>query len=206
MPSLEYTEIAALLYTTKQNRFNFSLETPYGLTIQINQDLTQTSLIASLKKNTLSDDSLQDSGAALNQDVKSAGYKYRLFPDWGAGFLWYDTAWHGNPEDEYPVDEDDILARYGNAWSDAYEIWVDQYTEAFSKQECDLGSGEHPFPDMTERRAWVLDGMMLATWLCLQPDVESVEYSPGGEKILFEKQGLETGLRSFLEQLNKYLT
>lgn len=58
---------------------------------------------------------------------------------------------------------------------------------------------------MTERKAWVLEGMMLATWLCLQPDVESVVYSPGGEKILFEKPGLETGLRSFLEQLNKHI-
>lgn len=29
------------------------------------------------------------------------GYQYRAFPDWGAGFIWYDTAWYSTPEGEY---------------------------------------------------------------------------------------------------------
>lgn len=59
MPTLESTELIPPLYTnTKQNKFSFSLETPYILTIQINQDLAQTYPIASLKKNTLSYDGL----------------------------------------------------------------------------------------------------------------------------------------------------
>ncbi|KAI1425002.1 hypothetical protein F5Y12DRAFT_397992 [Xylaria sp. FL1777] len=181
-------------------------ETPYGLTIQINQDTAETPLTVSLKNKSPSTGNSQDSPALLNKKADGPGYKYRLFPDWGTGFLWYDTAWQGTPQGEYPVDDDDILERYGDEWRSAYDKWVSQYTNAFTQQKCDLGSGEHPFPDMRERKTWVLDGMMLAVWLCLQPDVEGVEYSPDAEKVVFQKQGLETTVRLFLEELDKYLT
>ncbi|TGJ80932.1 hypothetical protein E0Z10_g7839 [Xylaria hypoxylon] len=206
MPGLDSVQIISDLSATQHTQYTFALETIYGLTIQINQHTTETTVTASLKNDSQGNGNSQDSGALLNQTTESPGYKYKLSPDWGTGFLWYDTAWNGTPEGEYLVGDGDMLQRYGNAWNNAYNTWADQYTNTFSKQECDRGSGKHPFPDTRERRTWVLDGMMLAVWLCLQPDVESVEYSPDAEKVVFRKQGLETTVRLFLTELEKYLT
>ncbi|KAI0478261.1 hypothetical protein F4859DRAFT_51994 [Xylaria cf. heliscus] len=206
MPGIDSAQVMSDLSTTQHTKYQFALETPYGLTIQINQHTSETTLTISLKNNFSSNETSQSSCESQNPKPEDPGYKYRIFPDWGAGFLWYDTAWHGTPDGEYLVDEDDVLKRYGNEWSNAYNAWTAQYTNAFSKQECDLGSGKHPFPDMKERKTWVLDGMMLAVWLCLQPDVVSVQYSPDAEKVVLQKQGLETTIMLFLGELDKYLT
>ena len=91
------------------------------------------------------------SSTTWDEETTTPSYKYRLFPEFEAGFFWYDVTWPGNPDDEYMVDEDEVVERYGNAWWSAYEKWMDRYQKAFKEQECDLGSHEHPFPDMGER-------------------------------------------------------
>ncbi|KAI1363703.1 hypothetical protein F5Y08DRAFT_340410 [Xylaria arbuscula] len=208
MANLNSPQIISDLATTQHTKYTFTLETPYGLAIQIDHHTDDKALTISLKdvSSRLSSDSQSPSTTTTDQETTTPSYKYRLFPDWGAGFLWYDTTWSGNPEGEYPVMEDDIEARYGSAWHNAYEKWVDHYTEAFGKQGCDCGSKEHPFPDIGERKAWVLDGMMLAVWLTLQPGVESVEYEPSAKKLVFLKQGPESIVTQFLEELEQYLT
>ncbi|KAI0967906.1 hypothetical protein F4678DRAFT_444888 [Xylaria arbuscula] len=199
MPGLDISQTISDLYTSQH------IETPYGLVIQINQHTPETPLAISLKTKPQTSGNAQQS-AALDEEADGPGYKYRLFPDYGTGFLWYDTTWHGTPEGEYSVDDDDILERYGEEWCSAYDAWVSQYTDAFTAQKCDLGSREHPFPDIKERKTWILDGMMLAVWLCLQPNVESVKYSPDAEKIVFQRQGLEATVKLFLGELDKFLT
>ncbi|KAK8123136.1 hypothetical protein PG984_011806 [Apiospora sp. TS-2023a] len=73
------------------------------------------------------------------------------------------SAWPGNPKDEYTVDEDDLVERYGDAWNKTYDDWMDRYTAAFEKQELHLGSyNATAFPDLEERKAWVVEGMLLA--------------------------------------------
>ncbi|KAJ3579026.1 hypothetical protein NPX13_g1546 [Xylaria arbuscula] len=182
MANLNSPQIISDLATTQHTKYTFTLETPYGLAIQIDHHTDDKALTISLKdvSSRLSSDSQSPSTTTTDQETTTPSYKYRLFPDWGAGFL---CAWHN-----------------------AYEKWVDHYTEAFGKQGCDCGSKEHPFPDIGERKAWVLDGMMLAVWLTLQPGVESVEYEPSAKKLVFLKQGLESIVTQFLEELEQYLT
>jgi len=214
MLDLSASRIISDLSLTQKTNYQFTLETSYGLSVQINRDAIQrTTVITSFKQSTTlnSDIKPQTSDASRENrsttDSQPSSYKYRLFPDWGTGFLWYDTEWPGTPEGENLVMEDEILARYGSAFSEAYEEWVARYTKAFREQRCDCGSGEHPFPDVAERKAWVLDGMMLAAWLCHQSDVESVEYSPDDATVLFEeKKGLGATLGRFLKEIDKYLT
>lgn len=83
---------------------------------------------------------------------------------------------------------------------------MDRYTAAFEKQECQLGSDNDTFPDMEERKAWVVEGLLLACWLSLQSDVEDVEYSPNEEKVHLNMDSLGVALLSTLEELDKFLT
>lgn len=221
--------ISDLTIGSHATKYNFTLETPYGLIIQVDHcaeqaaeatlsvglrrknespsnDQTPISDESSRHNESPSNDNPQQSGARLGKKTESPGYKYRVFPDWGAGFIWYDTAWHGTPEGEYLLNDDDMLERYGDAWMSAYTTWGDHYMDSFAKQECDVGSHKHPFPDMTDRKKWVLDGMMLVVWLCLQPDVISVDYMPDAKKHMFKKDELEANVRAFLEDFDSYLT
>ncbi|KAI0391902.1 hypothetical protein F5Y17DRAFT_385842 [Xylariaceae sp. FL0594] len=222
--------------------YNFTLETPYGLVIKVNQDAIQksTTVSTSLKQNGGTQDSVDDdsqktsdaprhenestpsniddnaqqvSGESSHQNTAddthspSYNFKYRLFPEYLAGFLWYDPFWPGNPEDEYEVPEDDILARYGQVFTDAYDEWIDKYDAAFLEQGCDTGSGNELFPDLAERKAWILEGMMLAVWLAQQVGVESVKYSTASEKVVFDaKNGLDATVAQFLADLDRHST
>jgi hypothetical protein len=192
MSSLKKEQIIPELYNAMRDTCKATLETSYGLIIQISPD---SSSIANLKGPVL-----------VTQDTDTQGYKYRMFPDYGTGLLWYDSSWNRNPEGEFEVDEDDITKRYGQQWHNAYDKWVDKYTKAFELQEAHLGSYKQPFPEITERKSWVLEGLLLATWLSLQPDVCGVEYMPQGKKVVLQKQLLEPTLQLFFKDLDKYST
>jgi hypothetical protein len=105
------------------------------------------------------------------------------------------------------VDKDDIPERYGTLWGEFYNEWVDKYTQAFENQELHLGFyNKYPFPDIEERKSWFLEGMLLPTFLCLQPDVDSVEYGRDAEKAIFYKDLRGSALDTLLGELDKYLT
>lgn len=104
------------------------------------------------------------------------GYEYYIWPDYCTSFVWYEPEWPGNPEGDDNVEESELEERYSASWCRALEAWVEKYSAAFKAQECDLGSKKPPLPDLEERKAWVLEGMLLACWLALQPDVDGVEY------------------------------
>ncbi|KAJ8130368.1 hypothetical protein O1611_g3260 [Lasiodiplodia mahajangana] len=206
MPQLDVTPIISNISATQRTQntefaLKLVLQTPYGLLISINQNANKTSLLTGLLNVSMSDGSLQDPGTTPADKTESPGYKYRLSPRWGPGFLWYDTEWHGTPRGEYMVDYETLKARYGKAWSDAYDAWTSRYIKAFVEYTLDPEWQHHPCPALMESKTWALDGMMLAAWLCLQPDVESVEYAPGFEKVMFQKEGLVETMKSFLEHL-----
>ncbi|KAI1244878.1 hypothetical protein MGN70_014755 [Eutypa lata] len=201
-------QVITQLSTALGGTCKVTLETPYGLAIEGSPDNTLT---AKLNNDTDKEPSRVDANdtspvSTSDQDTSTPRYKYRIFPDFGTDFLWYDTSWPGNPVDEYPVDCEELPEHYGDSWYTTYDSWVEKYTQAFRKQEADLGSGKHPFPDMEERKAWVLEGLLLATWLCLQSDVLSVQYSPDSKKIVLERHSIGTTLKLFLEELDQYLT
>jgi hypothetical protein len=191
MSGLDTAQIISELHNTMRDTCKVSLETSYGLVININPDATFAAILKS--------------DISPNQNA-GKHYKYRMFPDYGAGFLWYDSSWNGNPEGEFEVDEDDIPERYGSLWNNAYNTWVDKYTKAFEKHELHHGSHKQPFPEVGDRKSWVLEGLLLAIWLCLQPDVDSVEYAPDREKVMLQKQLLGPTLQLFFKDLEKYLT
>jgi hypothetical protein len=167
MPCLDAGRIISELLLTLGNVCIVSLQTPYGLIIEIKQDTTLTAR-------------LQDGRAfssTSSQDTTKPGLKYRMFPDCGTDFMCYDSSWGGSPKGAYIVDEEELTERYGGLWCDAYDAWVE-------KQEVHFGSQKQPFPDIRKRKSWVLEDMLLATWLCLQPDVDSVEYAPDKEKVI----------------------
>ena len=201
-------QVISQLFTALGGTCKITIETPYGLAIESSPDNTLT---AKLNNDTDQEPPRADANdtspvSTSDQDTSKPRLKYRIFPDFGTGFLWYDIKWSGNPVDVYQVDHDELPERYGNSWYTTYELWVEKYTRAFEEQEVHLGSDKHPFPDMEERKAWVLEGLLLATWLCLQSDTESVAYSPDDKKVILQRDSIGTTLRLFLEELDQYLT
>ncbi|KAH9897132.1 hypothetical protein F4778DRAFT_744481 [Xylariomycetidae sp. FL2044] len=207
MSSANSAHIVSELAAVGHVQYNFTMETPYGLIIRLSQGSHEEDTLTIRCKTPPPADGNSAAATSGNDRPSSdrPGYKYRLFPDWGTTYLWYDTTWHGNPEDEYSVDDDDLHEHYGKPWNDAYDAWMSEHHDAFVKQECHLGSHEHPFPDMQERKSWVLRGMMLCVWLCLQSDTASVEYSPGAREFVFPREGLEEAVRLFMGEFDEYL-
>ena len=135
------------------------------------------------------------------------GFKYRVCPDkHGASHVWYAPGWPGNP---YPgakrVRELDLEMRYDGEWFDAYLDWAERLEEAMERRGAQEGGngrgrgrGEPLFVDDGEKMLWVVEGLLLASWLSLQPDVEAVEYQPAGEVFMLEEGALGRTLRRVL--------
>ena len=174
------------------------LETKYGLRIDIRD--------AESPKFKVSNTSPQSP-----RTQSSPRHHYRLFPDWQTSFFWRDTskkevnnaaatADDEDEDDEFEspeIDDQVIEARYPTLWP-YYETWRQTYETAFEKQGCHLGSGAEVFPDVVERIAWDVEGLLMASWLALREDVAGVEYFPREKKFHLEKGGLEEELPGFL--------
>ncbi|KAK1753206.1 hypothetical protein QBC47DRAFT_462848 [Echria macrotheca] len=108
-------------------------------------------------------------------------YQYRIQPDWHDPLPSYVSYAPTATEDEEPVAEDDLEARYGSEWFDAYLDWVDRLEEALHRSgHRDWGfEFRNPFSDEGVRTLWMVEGLLLASWLGLQSDVGGVEYQPG---------------------------
>lgn len=173
----------------------FSLETPYGLIVEVEADGTIDVHL-----------SAEGGSNAASAESKQSGFRYYIMPDYQTTFLWYITGWPGNPSDEghCAVEFEEMRERYSEFWVNAYDAWVDAYTHAFEAQECQLGSGKEPFPDPEERIAWELEGMLLAIWLSLQPDVNAVDYqgvADGQVTFLLDKESVGEKLGKLLRDL-----
>lgn len=138
------------------------------------------------------------------------GYKYRIYPDkHGASHVWYSPGWPGNP---YPVAkrvrELDLEIRYPGAWFEAYLDWAERLEEAMERRDKQWdatgkgqgqrGRREPLFVDDGEKMLWMVEGLLLASWLSLQPDVGGVEYQPAGEVFVLEKGALGRILRKLM--------
>ncbi|KAK8043436.1 hypothetical protein PG993_005866 [Apiospora rasikravindrae] len=199
-------QVLLQLTTTLKYISKVTIETTYGLVVVVNPDKSITVQQTTARKPDSEGESSRLPNPEPQSQEKPLGYKYRVFPEYLDTFVWYDSTWPGNPEDDFNVDEDELMERYGEAWNKAYDDWRERYIVAFEEQECQLGSYQHPFPDKEERRAWVVEGLLLVCWLSLQPDVENVEYGPDAEKVDFNKGSVDATLQSFLEEIEKYLT
>jgi hypothetical protein len=195
MTGFQLLETLSLLTKCENAISHLSLQTPYGLVIDVAADGAV-------------DVRLSDKGSisASDSDSKQAkpGYRYFVWPDYQTTFMWYDSDWAGNPQNGHvAVEEDELRGRYSVPWFTAYDAWVTKYTRAFEAQECQLGSGREPFVDRKEKLAWELEGMLLATWLSLQPGVDAVEFqhdSDGQRKYWLEGKEAAGTLGRFLKE------
>lgn len=177
------------------------LETEYGMRIDV--------LDADSGNLQITDTSSKDG----QQNGSTRQRRYRLFPDWQTSFLWSDdtskkAAANGHFEtgeeeededdDESPeVDDDVIEARFPRLWA-YYDVWRQTYETAFKGQGCHLVTGAEAFPNAADRIAWDAEGMLMACWLALREDVESVEYLPRANQYRVEKASIEKQLPQFL--------
>ncbi|KAK4209823.1 hypothetical protein QBC37DRAFT_485850 [Rhypophila decipiens] len=89
----------------------------------------------------------------------------------------------------------------GSKWLETYHDWVSRSKRAYARQRrresrrashtlhCD-SHGHHtpmnkksskgPFKDEGESTLWMVEGLLLSAWLCLQGDCAGVEYAPWG--------------------------
>ncbi|KAL1837275.1 hypothetical protein VTJ49DRAFT_4061 [Mycothermus thermophilus] len=168
-----------------------TLSTPYGLVIELDSNGPIAVRLSS--------------SSTPTTQPKSPGYRYHIEPDYQTSFLWYDTNWPGNPDDQYNVEEQVLEERYSAAFCRAWDAWVDRYTRGFEANECHHGSGAEPFPDRNERLAWELEGLLLATWLALQSDVDRVtlqDYELKKEYAI-EKAGVGETVERFWKDLKE---
>lgn len=169
---VDFSPIAVLSLLAKSKDVavaRLTLQTSYGLTVEISAD-------GSLQVR-LSETTRTSNESKPQPNSHQPGFQYHVLLDYQTNHLWYEN-W--DDTDEFGtgpnVDDDDLRERYAAPWCDAYDVWVDRYTQAFEAAECHLGSYADPFPDVTDRAVFQLEGMLLATWLALQPGVDSVKF------------------------------
>lgn len=204
MPDLNSAQVLLQLTTSLEYICKVTIETTYGLVVVVNPDKSLTVQQTTIKKPD-SDSSCGQQSTEPDTQPQRSGFKYRMFPEYAAGFVWYDPTWPGNPEGTYEVEDEELEERYSDSWYKAHDDWRARYIAAFEKQESHLGSHKNPFPDMEERKAWTVEGLLLACWLSLQPDVENVEYGPGFGNIDLNKGSADTALQMFLGELEKFI-
>lgn len=94
---------------------------------------------------------------------------------------------------------DDIVAEDGvgvgeeylQVWGKHFMEWAEAYDTAFDR---DLNEPRDFSTDVfqdrpEEKRAWAIQGMLLAVWLAMLPTVEGVQYSPGYPRVLLRRNG-----------------
>ncbi|WEW54581.1 hypothetical protein PRK78_000001 [Emydomyces testavorans] len=101
---------------------------------------------------------------------------YRLLPDWQTSYLWYDvSAPLYGPDHRAEVDPAMINKKYPKL-APFFWRWRDAHEAAFEQQGCDHGLAVEPFPNSEDKVAWEVAGFLIACWLVLHEDVESVSY------------------------------
>ncbi|KAK1834029.1 hypothetical protein QBC39DRAFT_380262 [Podospora conica] len=94
------------------------------------------------------------------------------------------------PPPPHPVPEETLSTLYHPAWFDGYLDWAERLERAVLRQQQQQDHDPNglpsssstcsPFLDEGERVLWTVEGLLLASWLSLQPDVAGVEYRPDG--------------------------
>jgi len=154
-------------------------------------------------------------------------------PDTNSFYMWYNStgnqqAGESNScldleEAHRALEGETLEKRYGSyapEWFDSYLDWIEraersvedkrhkrrrqqrhhrQRVEGVSEEV----NKEVPFEDEGERTLWMVEGLLLACWLCLQPDVDSVEYQPvdGEEVYLLEGESVGRVVKGFLDSV-----
>lgn len=194
-----------------------SVETDYGLIVEFLPDASvNTKLNNSVA---ISPEKAPHHVTVDDSEETKFGLRYRMFPDWGTNHLFYDSSWPSNPQDALTAEDGEILRDQRGTteetalrtWLQAYKGWATKYDEAFDNELNKTGDFHREvFPDVKVRKAWTLEGMMLAVWLALQPKVDTVEFSPGTKKVIFSARGcdgqsLNDTLGQFLAELDSHL-
>lgn len=172
--------------------YSLNIQTRYGLSLKADSD---GNIAVSL---------IPQGGQNVEREEGSDAKKHRyyIWDDYGTLFVCYDADWPGNPQDDV-VDQHALEARYGSAWSGALGEWVREYNGAFEAQECHLGSGKEPFASAARENAWLLRGILVASWLALQPDVDAVSYDTvRDKKYLLTKKDVGAKISEFLQNLS----
>ncbi|KAK8098160.1 uncharacterized protein PG998_013646 [Apiospora kogelbergensis] len=120
MSALSAAQIVLQITNSLSDISKITLETSYGLVLVVDSDKSLT-----LHHTTAKTPALDGGGddfpiSEPDPKPKQPGYKYRVFPDYGAGFVWYEPGWPGNPEESFMVDEEELEERYGEAWNKTY--------------------------------------------------------------------------------------
>lgn len=207
------------LLASSRRPFRITFEADYGLIVE---SLPDGSLNVKLNSSLVAVKPPAEQEKSSESDGKPtpSGYKYRIFPDWGTNHLFYDSSWPSNPPDALNCEEEEILQDHKGKtdeaalklWLEAFNAWGKRYDDAFDTEVNATGDfSREEFPDIEARKAWTLEGMMLAVWLALLPGVDGVEYSPHSKTVVFSASGhgessLNDTVQSFLKDLDTHLT
>ncbi|KAF4816752.1 hypothetical protein CGCSCA5_v006359 [Colletotrichum siamense] len=225
MTDLTYIKAFLLLPQSSNITTHFTLETPYGLIVELK---TGEKLSVRLKDNPTATSSQDTPDCALkiqpgthltgspeshpeptstadtasDHQSSNTGHGYAIVTDWGTSGLWYDSKWPGNdPEIDFHIDLEDLEDRYPAAWLQAFARWIEQYDDSFVAGKCHLSSFGVLFPDLEERQAWLVEGALLAAWLALQSDVGHVSYHPIGRNWELERGGVAASLAEIVQNV-----
>ncbi|KAK2771102.1 hypothetical protein CKAH01_14480 [Colletotrichum kahawae] len=100
---------------------------------------------------------------ASDQEHSHMGFAYNISTDYGTSGSWYEAGWPGNsPEYDFHINLEELEDRYPAAWLQAFARWIEQYDDLFVAGGCDLSSQGVLFPNLEERKAWSVEGALLA--------------------------------------------
>ena len=143
---------------------------------------------------------LEQPAGAVGIDGGVGRRHYRILPDWQTSFLWKDAKFLTDGSEDSHIDDEEIEILYPR-FAPAFFDWREFYEAAFVKQELHLGSNKELFPQLEDRVSWGVEGSLMAAWLVLQPDVDTVEYNMDGEMYLFRKDNVDVELNLFLDTM-----
>lgn len=212
-------EYLNLLASASTVPFKITLETGYGLIIELHPDARINAILNGSVVST----AFKEKQIKLHREASNStasGYKCRVFPSWGSSHLFYDSSWPFNPPDMLNCEDEEILQDHKDKineaalerWLEAFNAWGKRYDDAFDTELNATGDlSREDFPEIEARRVWTLEGMMLAVCLALLPGVDGVEYSPHSKKVVFSASGhgersLSDIVQSSLKELNTHLT
>ncbi|KAJ6043638.1 uncharacterized protein N7446_001835 [Penicillium canescens] len=119
---------------------------------------------------------------------------YRIFADYGTGFIWRDPDDLRSDEGDCMLEAEEVLSSCPLSVLESYDAWVDTYTGNF-KERRDKTQNYHAtvFPTTSSEVAWNVTGFLLAWRITMASEVGRIEFSAGCSKYFLEK-GKETSV------------
>ncbi|KAI1101407.1 hypothetical protein F4804DRAFT_347725 [Jackrogersella minutella] len=143
------------------------------------------------------------SPTASTDDKRQSFRHYRILPDWLTTFFWKDLKYFEEKSDS--MIEDTHLTAFCPILAKSFLFWKSAYDDEYEELEMYQRNDHEVFPDLERRVDWCVEGFLMACWLVLQSDVDTVEYYPFAKAYELTQDNLDQKIQEFLDDIQAAL-